>query len=95
MIEWLRSWFREEEQQEEEWRPSVRDYILHINRRTYYMAIDLRKLTAAVERNTKALDALLTAHTDPALQAAVDTAADTLDKKSAEAEAAVTPPAAT
>lgn len=92
MIEWLRSLFHDEEPKE--WRPTDRDYILHINRRTYKMALDLRKLSIAVERNTKALEALLAAHSDPAVQAAVDLAADTLDKKSAEAEAAIAPPAA-
>jgi hypothetical protein len=57
------------------------------------MAVDIQKLAAAVARNTRAVDALIAAHSDPAAQAAVDAQADALDVESAKAEAAVVPPA--
>lgn len=57
------------------------------------MAIDIQKLTAAVARNTRAVDALIAAHSDPGAQAAVDAQADALDVESAKAEAAVVPAA--
>lgn len=57
------------------------------------MAVDIQKLAAAVARNTRAVDALIAAHSDPAAQAAVDAQADALDVESAKAEAAVVPAA--
>lgn len=73
--------------------PSDRAYLMHLNRRTYKMAVDIQKLAAAVARNTRAVDALIAAHSDPAAQAAVDAQADALDVESAKAEAAVVPAA--
>ncbi len=59
------------------------------------MALDLAKLTASVDRSTKATEALIAAHATPldlsAVQAAIDGQADALDVESAKAEAAVTP----
>lgn len=70
-----------------------RDILLHILKGLHAMALDLSKLNAAVDRNTKAVDALVATHTDPATQAAVDLAAQTIDAASAKAEAAVAPAA--
>lgn len=63
------------------------------------MALDLAKLTAAVERSTKATDALIAAHATPpdlsAVQAVIDAQAEALDAESAKSEAAaVAAPAA-
>ena len=63
-------------------------------RRMTAMAVDLTKLNAAIARVSKDVDALVAAHTDPASQDAVDTAAALLDTVSAKAEAAVAPAAA-
>ena len=57
------------------------------------MAIDLSKLNAASARLVTAVDALIAAHSDPAVQAAVDSVATALDTEAGKAEAAVAPPA--
>ncbi len=68
-----------------------RALLLALLQKVTHIMVDLSKLQAAVERNTKAIDALVAAHGDPAAQAAVDAAVVTLDEESAKAEAAVAP----
>ena len=52
------------------------------------MAVDLTKLNAAVARNTAAVDNLVATHQDPAVQTAIDAAADAVNAAAAKAEAA-------
>ncbi len=56
------------------------------------MALDLTKLNAASARLVAAVDALIAAQSDPAVQTAVDGVAGALDAEAVKAEAAVAPP---
>lgn len=74
--------------------PTDRDLIIHLCKRNDAMALDLSKLRAAVERNTKAVTAVVASHSDPAAQATVDELTNALEVNSAAAEVAVAAPAA-
>lgn len=69
-----------------------RDILVKLLKGLHAMAIDISKLTVAVERNVKAVDALVAIHTDPVVQSAIDTAVANLDAESFKAEEAVKPP---
>ncbi len=56
------------------------------------MALDVSKLQAASARLVTAVDALLAANSDPAVQAAVDAVTAALDAEAVKAEAVVAPP---
>jgi hypothetical protein len=68
--------------------------LLRLLKGQHAMALKVDALNAAVDRNTKAVDALVASHSDPAAQAAVDAAVAALDVASKKAEDAVAPPVA-
>jgi hypothetical protein len=86
MLKWFRN-LRPAKQRS----PTDRALLFTLYKRNAAMALDVLKLTAAVDRNTKAITALVASHDDPTGQAAVDAAAKALDDNSAKAEAAVAP----
>lgn len=74
---------------------SLARVIILLSEKVLQMALDLTKLTAAVERVTAANTAVLAAHaiaTDPAVQAQIDALAAKLTDDATKAEAAVAAP---
>jgi hypothetical protein len=63
--------------------------LAHILKELRAMALDLTKFNAALAASIAATEALISAHTDPTAQTAVDGAADVLNTETAKAVAAV------
>lgn len=77
---------------------SLARVIILLSEKVLQMALDLAKLTAAVDRVTAANAAVLGAHaiaTDPALQAQIEALTAKLTDDAVKAEAAVAPPGTT
>lgn len=93
MLHWFRRRFALSRSVDDDVREFQRRLLHYVIKRMDAMALDVSKLAASADRNSKAVSALVASHSDPAAQAVVDSAVTVLDASSKAAEDAVAPAA--